>query len=426
MKKIAIAIIIMVFSGVSACWCAAIFDPETAITEAGTLVEKGDLDGALDVLLFSLLKADTDQAWRVRLERSRILAQKGDALGALGEMDLAIESSPEKECVIVERAKLYNALGEEGLTSMDVNRAYDEGCAGEEVSVLKARLMLSEGDIFSAAETYAELLDSEDFLPEALGSLGLIYSMAGYPETAQQYYKIALKSLPDSPGLLSETADALTLTGDFDEALRDYKKSYELDPDNKISANNYGYTLMLVGKSDEAIEIFNDINAKNPSPYSLCNMLEISIAHEEWQSAMKYGQLCIKAFGENQALLENEKFYIGAVGRALGTIQRDLLSVHPLTQIDLAVQHLEYGERTDALAAYLFALMIDPENAKATFEAGRMFMMMGHLSRGASYLNLAVSLSGGDPEMQRQARHIINIETMGRIDNKWRYGAGTE
>lgn len=424
MRKIIVLTIMMAASFASFARATVMFDPETAIGKAGAMAKSGDMDGALDVLLFSLLGADSDQTTKVRVERSRILAMKGDALGALGEMDIAVNNSPKEDCVIVERAKLYYALGETGLAGMDAQRAYDTGCAGDDLDALEARILLNDGDIFTAAEMYGELMDSEDFAPEAISSLGLIYSIAGYPSAAQQYYKIALKYEPDSPGLLSEMADSLTLTGDLDEALKIYKRAYDIAPDNKIAANNYGYTLLLAGKTDEAIEVFNAINKKNPSPYSLCNMLEISISREDWQGAMDYGRMCLRSFAENETILENERFYIGAVGRALGTIQQDHLAVHPLTQIDLAEQHLEYGERVDALAAYLFALMIDPSNAEATFEAGRLFMMMGHLTRGASYLNLAVSLSGGDRDMRRRAMEMINNESLGRITSRWRYGSG--
>jgi len=397
---------------------AGMFDPEDALDRAGKLADQGKYMEALDNLLYGLLDASPDQETRIRVARSSVYAAKGDVLAALDEMDSAVRGAPRDSCVLVERALLYYTFGEPGLAQMDADAALRKGCEDSDLSALRARLYLRNGDPVNAIDWFHELLFSQNHAFEARSSLGIAYALLGYPATAAAFFKEALKIDDSNPRVHSELADALTLLGDMDGAITHYRKSLELDPANDIAANNYGYTLVLAGRADEAVPVFNKINSgKNPTPYSLCNMLEINLARENWQGAMVFGGLCLNAFVNDPDMMENERYYFAAARRAMDTIRSDTLTVHPLTQIDLAFQHLEYGERVDALSAFLMALMIDPHNVEATYQAGRLFLEYGEPSRGASYLNLAASLAGPRSPTAEKARLLISRESLSLIGN---------
>lgn len=90
-----------------------------------------------------------------------------------------------------------------------------------------------------------------------------IFSLAINSYMQEKNYK-KVKELSDTFALieklndddLSNIALSYSLLGYYEEALKLYDKSIQLNPDHKYSLNNKGYTLNLMGKYEEAISLF--------------------------------------------------------------------------------------------------------------------------------------------------------------------------
>jgi len=56
-----------------------------------------------------------------------------------------------------------------------------------------------------------------------------------------------------------------------------------------------------MGKAEEALAIFEKLNKTKPTPYSLCNTMEINISKRNRDAANKAGELCLKEIEKDPA-----------------------------------------------------------------------------------------------------------------------------
>ena len=66
-----------------------------------------------------------------------------------------------------------------------------------------------------------------------IDTLGWIYFMQGNNGPAREYIEKALEKLPKDPTVLDHLGDILAKDGDIDEAISNWRKSYEIDPSNQ-------------------------------------------------------------------------------------------------------------------------------------------------------------------------------------------------
>lgn len=398
---------------------ATVFDVDRALQKAEQLTADGLYEEAIKELTITLIDIPDSEKVRVYDALSWIKLIDGDIHGALDDMDTAVKYGAQDPCVYLRRAGMYWDLSEPGMAAMEIDKALRNGCRNPDAHTFRGKVYIQQGDplngvrrIFRGLGGGADRLDSYSYA-------GFAYTLLGYPGVAADYYSEALKLNPGNAGMHAELADALVMSGELKRSFKHYERAVELDPGNGIAANNYAYTLFMEGRIDRAREIFLELNKSAPSPYSLCNTMEIAIYERDWSGALTYGKLCLSAFEAEDDTARSERFYVHAIVRALRTIQRDKLSMHHRTQIDLAKQHLEHGEYIDAVAAYLMALMMDPKNLEATYEAGRLMVLMGDKLKGFSFLNVAAGMAGPGHPAAISAKRIIDRETLLLSDGAW-------
>jgi tetratricopeptide (TPR) repeat protein len=124
----------------------------------------------------------------------------------------------------------------------------------------QAILALSEGDMISAnryIEKYVSNRRNNSWSEAAIaGSLGGIYSEAGIPDKAEEYYRQAMLLEPERPGRLNSLAWFLIDNNrNINEGLEIIDKALAINPDYYLNLDTKGWGLFKLGKYKESLEL---------------------------------------------------------------------------------------------------------------------------------------------------------------------------
>lgn len=196
----------------------------------------------------------------------------------------------------------------------------------------------------------ASKLSEEGKLPEALAEWKRAVDLD--PEDGRAHYNLAV---------------SYDRSGQVEEAMREYRRSLEISPTNDAACTNLGAALVSQGKLDEAIEIFSRGAAINPSNGRLQANL-------------------------GAALLEK-----GRLNEAVSALQRalevDPESADALNTLGWA---LARANRLDeSLAALRKAVQIKPDSAEYLYSLGRVLAARGSFAEAIPPLEKSVLLSKG-------------------------------
>lgn len=87
----------------------------------------------------------------------------------------------------------------------------------------------------------------------------------------------------------------LTVTKNYQNAIRVYKKALEIDPNNVIALVNTGSALVFIGEHSKALEMYKKANVIAPNDYEiLYNIAQTNFTIGEYNEAFKYYQLSLK------------------------------------------------------------------------------------------------------------------------------------
>jgi tetratricopeptide (TPR) repeat protein len=127
------------------------------------------------------------------------------------------------------------------------------------------------GDLVSAEEQFNELTKSS-VAPEAYRNLGLLYSDAGQPDQAMQYFRQAVRLKPVFPDLHHDIGIIYLRKGMFDEAIEKFQTVLQQQPGHGPAFLNLAAAYQ--GKGDlriarQTLQAFVDQNPDSNSPYVL-------------------------------------------------------------------------------------------------------------------------------------------------------------
>jgi protein O-GlcNAc transferase len=139
---------------------------------------------------------------------------------------------------------------------------------------------LQRGRFVDAQRLINRALDFNAMEPAAVGNLGLSYMRNGQTELALHWFDIALKLQPDSAAAALNLATALDLSGRHAAAIPLLKQQCSAGDASYEAYNLLGLCLAKIGRTDEAVDAFEDAVAVQPgNPGGWANLaaaLEIS------------------------------------------------------------------------------------------------------------------------------------------------------
>jgi Flp pilus assembly protein TadD len=207
---------------------------QARVAAAGLLLETGKRAEAF-ALVDDLASHDTRSTFDVVVQKAHLLADHGDADGALALLSAAAQSYPRHPTLEYERATMLERAGQ----TRDSLQAFE--------------LLLTERP--------------ED--PTVLNALG--YTLADHREQlprAEKLIRQALEATPDSPAALDSLGWVRLRRGDSHGAAGILEHAYNVGQDPDIAAH-WVEALWLSGSQSQARKVLNDALARHPESATL-------------------------------------------------------------------------------------------------------------------------------------------------------------
>jgi Flp pilus assembly protein TadD len=110
--------------------------------------------------------------------------------------------------------------------------------------------------------------------------VALLYLGLGKPGDAVKHFRASVDVRGDSPAAHYNLGTALSVAGQFDEAVTEYERAIALDPGYALAYSNLGSVLLQQGRSREAVKRLEQAVQLNPKNAEALNSLSVGYAAE--------------------------------------------------------------------------------------------------------------------------------------------------
>jgi tetratricopeptide (TPR) repeat protein len=204
----------------------------------------------------------------------------------------------------------------------------------------------------------------------AYNNLGYYLSGRGKTEQAMAQYRKALEINPQYEDAYNNMGYALAALKRYPEAIAHYEAALRIRPKHTEVHNNLGNALADTGRIDEAIQHYRIVLAQAPEHADAHNNLGIALAMKgELQEAIEHFQKAIR-------------------------FKRNYASAHSNLGNAYAVQR----KFAEAIAEYRESLRLNPDDAQAHNNLGNALAEQGQLDEAAKDYALALKLNADNPE----------------------------
>ena len=122
--------------------------------------------------------------------------------------------------------------------------------------IQQARMFQSMGQYDQAVEMYLDSIDATPDDPAAYIGIGQSLLMLDRPKDAETFLRKAVELAPYAPDAHIYLGYATYNQGKYPDTLIHFKQARDLDPENAVALNNYGYALFLNKQLEEADPVF--------------------------------------------------------------------------------------------------------------------------------------------------------------------------
>ncbi|MFN7941801.1 MAG: protein kinase [Thermoanaerobaculia bacterium] len=264
---------------------------------------RGDADGAiaeLDAMARTGVLPD-----RVAIELASCREQKGDLEGAQKSLLDAVGMRPDSWVVWNQLGSLRLRMGDTAKARIAFERAIAAAPPGVTVPHENLASMLAyDGDVAGALAAY-EKIPGPIANDETANNIGTLYFFSGRMNEAEKYFQLASKLAPRDPRYRRNLGDLYLKLGRPDEAVAAYKEALALvdlaltttPKDNDLRLQRALY-LARAGECRAAIDYTGGIERELPAtaenlhalarPYALCGAREPALAHLRNAIALGY------------------------------------------------------------------------------------------------------------------------------------------
>lgn len=206
---------------------------------------------------------------------SGIMAQEGKPDEALAHLETFGSTHPNHAIDMMQaRAQLLASLDrhEEALELYD--RVVDYRPDDEQVTLGKAELLLRMGRVDDAIKMYRSAVKRWPDSAMSLNALG--YTLADHTDRYREASRLIRKALdiePDSPAIIDSWGWVLYKQGDYEQALAELERAYDVLKDPEVAAHLVE-VLWKLDRSDEAKEVLEDAEVLFPENELLENIRE--------------------------------------------------------------------------------------------------------------------------------------------------------
>jgi tetratricopeptide (TPR) repeat protein len=201
------------------------------------------------------------------------------------------------------------------------------------------------------------LLTSFQLHAQTCCDLGTVLAQNGKVDEAIAQYRKALQTDPNCAQAFNNLGNALLQKGKMDEAIAQFHQALQIDPDSAVAQNNLGNALLQKGKVDEAIAQFHQ---------ALQIDFGFAVAQNNLGKALlRQGKMdeAIPHFAEAQYDLGDALLQQGNVDEAIQHLQQ-AVGIKPnyaVARYDLGNALLQEGRSEEAIENYRKTIQINPD-----------------------------------------------------------------
>ena len=164
------------------------------------------------------------------------------------------------------------------------------------------------GELNDAAENYAFLVDSLDYKSEDFyNSLIYIYLVEQKDnEKAIDYLQKAQEAFPDNPDFLKREITVLITNEKYDEAKDKLAKAIEAEPDNAILYYNRGYLYEQMGDGEQAVENYQKATELDPNYFDAAFNLAAYYYNEAAEILQEANNMDLKEYEKRGKEIEDD------------------------------------------------------------------------------------------------------------------------
>jgi Flp pilus assembly protein TadD len=243
-------------------------------------------------------------------------------------------------------------------------------------------------------------IDQKEF--RSLNLLGVILANEGKNEAAANAYQKSLEANPRNPQTINNLANILSKEGELQKAANLYKNAIIMDPYFTTARQNFAKTSLKLGNYDEAIsesaKCF-ELDSTNGEPLitlgnALKNKKEFIAAEEAYKIALNYPKNKKDALIELGILKSEQKLSDEALGYFVEVLQID--PNHSGSYCNISSILIDKGELVKAKGAVIKAFELDQNDAVNHINLGVLLKWEGKYEEAKEAFLKAIEL--GDPK----------------------------
>lgn len=248
----------------------------------------------------------------------------------------------------------------------------------------------------------------------AYNNLGFFLSNEGKNAEAIEDYRKSVEINPNYDEAHNNLGFALAGQGDFHAATNEYIKALSLNPKLTEAHNNLGNALGNLGLTDAAIHEYQVALAENPRHAEAHNNYGVALAmHGQLDAAIEQFRDAVRAkpdYAGAHSDLGNALALKGDLSGAMGEYQTCLQITpnDPQVQNNLANVLVQLGRLADAITHYRLAIQLRAENPEAHFNLGLCLAREGKLAEAEEQYTVALRQRPDYDAARRQLDALVN------------------
>ncbi len=263
--------------------------------------------------------------------------------------------------------------------------------------ISNASIMMVDNDLQGALQIMNDAVAAYPNEPLAYVGRGLMLDSLNRPDDAVADYTKAIELDPEDIGAYFNRAGVYRRLGDFDKALEDYTTNIELDPTIPESYFIRAEVYIEINDNDSALADYNHVIQMDPN--SVEGYINRGLFYENSgypNEALQDYQHALKIDPQNgEAHVGIGNFYqnedkpdeaLTEYNRAIELNPQDTIAY--LTRADLYLSQEEYDK---AIADYQQVIRIDPKYTNAYYNIGSIYFLQGELEFAIEAFTQAIS-----------------------------------
>jgi tetratricopeptide (TPR) repeat protein len=236
-------------------------------------------------------------------------------------------------------------------------------------------------------------------------------------EEAEKQLRFALSLKPNFPQLHEDLGGVLALQKRFEEAIPSLEQAIQLDPTQALAHKKLGQALAIVGRGEEADEAFGDFLDKRPDAADIVQGMELlekgrtDEAIEHFQQLIRKNPNNVNAMRNLAVIYFKEKEHMNDAEALLRRVV-EIAPDYAAGWLNLGMVQLERTKVVDAIDSYLEATRLEPRNAAAWGGLGNAYAVANYQDKGAEAYATAVRLSPDSANLQMGYAHVL--KTLGQ------------